>query len=120
MMNERMKKIVKALNNTSDVIGDNKKISTDEIIENGGNITITAVDIINGEEGDYAVMNLKEYPEHYYNGGKQLTDLVKMLVEEFGTVEEVNVELEKTPLALHIEVVKTKKKNDFVVVSLVN
>lgn len=120
MLNERMKKIVKALSNSSEVIGDNVKISTDEIIENGGNITITMVDIINGEDGDYAVMNMKEYPDKYYNGGKQLTDLVKMLVEEFGTIDDVNTELEKTPLALHIEVVKTKKKNDFVVVSLVD
>lgn len=120
MMNERMKKIVKALSNKSDVIGDNKKLSTDEIIENGGNMTIIAVDIIDGEDGNYAVMNLREYPARYYNGGKQLTDLVKMLVEEFGTIDDVNTELEKSPLALHIEVVKTKKKNDFVVVSLVD
>lgn len=87
-------KAKEALLNSSKVIENHSKVTTDDLISAyPAGCTISAVDIIHGEKGDYAVFNIAERPDVYSNGGKVLTSIVKAWAEDFGDMAALNNEL---------------------------
>ena len=71
--------------NSSKVIENHAKVTTDDLISAyPAGCTISAVDLIHGEKGDYAVFNIAERADVYSNGGKVLTSIVKAWADDFG------------------------------------
>ena len=77
-------------------------------------VTITDMDILTGDKGNYAVYTLKEYPKNYFFGGKSLT----LIAEEVKADSELMNELHTVGLRVSLKKVKTKKGNDFTQVEL--
>ena len=76
---------------------------TDEIV------TMTDIDIIKSEKGDFAVYLLKEKDGKYFNGGKAITELGKEIVSDNELLEELHT----SGLKVRFTKTKTRSGNDF-------
>lgn len=102
---------------SSEITAGRSKITTEEIMKNGGVLSIDQVDLITIDGKDVGVISSKEYPEKYYLGGKSLTKIITEWFNEFGA-EETNDLLKKEPFKVVLKKVKTQKGTDFVSVDL--
>ena len=76
---------------------------TDEIV------TLTDIDIIKSEKGDFAVYLVKEENGKYFNGGQAITELGKEIVSD----EELMTDLHTNGLKVRFSKTKTRSGRDF-------
>ena len=102
---------------SSEIMAGRSKITTEEIMKNGGVLSIDQVDLITIDGKDVGVVSAKEYPDKYYLGGKSITKIITEWFNEFGA-DETNGMLNKEPFKVTLKKVKTQKGTDFVSVDL--
>lgn len=91
----KFKKAAQKATSTSKVMEGKVKIDIDDIIRAyPEGITIDAVDILQGTDGDFAVCGFIEDPNAFFFGGSVLTSVVKEWVNMFGgDCEQTSAEL---------------------------
>ena len=89
-----------------------EKISTEDIIAKWPQgITLMGFDILTGKEGQYPVFSFAEDSEHYYFGGKILSDIVFGWLDDYeGDKARCNADL-KADGGLKVKLEKAKGKN---------
>lgn len=103
------------------LMANRQKVSTDVIIaEHPDYITITAFDFATSSQGEYAVVELAEYPNKYYPCGMSLTNVCRGWIEAYlGDFEEANKDLKESGgCKVKMERVRTNKGNQFVRVTV--
>jgi len=93
------------------------KVSTDRILaEHPEYITIMQFDFATSNQGQYAVVELAEYPTSYYPCGMSITNICREWVEAYqGDIEQANADLKASGgCKLRLERVRTAKGNAFV------
>ena len=97
------------------------KLSTDEAIGavegSFKYLTIIQFDVKTSRQGSrYSVVNFEEFPNHYYCGGKALTDICDQWIEAYqGDIVQANMDLKESGgCKVKIEKVRTSKGNPFI------
>lgn len=106
----------------SPLMAGKEQIKTDDLI--GQTVTVVAFDFATitdkGETKTFPVLLLREYPEHYYNGGTLLNKLCLAWASEFETIDEANAELLAFGgVQLKFSATKTKTGNNLTKVEVV-
>lgn len=106
----------------SHLMNDRNKASTEEIIKKyKGEITITAVDIAEQNDGvRYCVLNFAEDKDAFYCGGIVLTKIVDAWLDDFaGNFTKLNAALaESGGLKVKMKEEKTKSNNNITAVQV--
>ena len=98
------------------------KISTDRIlVEHPDYITILQFDFATSTQGQYAVIELAEYPASYYPCGMSITNICREWVAAYeGDIEQANADLKASGgCKVRLERVRTTKGNAFVKVTVI-
>ena len=98
-----------------------KKISTDVIIaEHPDFVTITQFDFATSRQGEFAVVELAEYPNKYYPCGMSITNICRQWIESYqGDIEQANSDLKAIGgCKVKMERVRTNKGNQFVKITV--
>lgn len=74
--------------------------------------------IINGDDGEYAVYTVAEFPDKFLFGGHVITEMVNELLEQY-TIEELNNELMEEPLAIRLTTKRSKKGRPYTAVEVI-
>ncbi|MBO5526337.1 MAG: hypothetical protein J5993_06265 [Clostridia bacterium] len=109
------------LTTLSELMVDREKISTEDIIRNfDGKITISAVDIVEQDEHTrYGVVIFKEQLTVFYCTGKILTGIIDELVNDYGSIDNVNKILrEEGGLSIKLTESKTRENKNVTRVSI--
>lgn len=98
------------------------KISTADLIARfPDGVHLCAVDLFNGDNGQYAVFNITEDDAVYYPAGSILTSMVETyLAQNGGDLSALNDELKTNPLGVSLEMGKNKKGQQLVKVEIVD
>lgn len=105
-LKESLQKIVSG----SELVVGREKLMLDDILDTELHICDFEISDMGAEEGQvYVILNFTEYPEHYTNGGKVLTDLFVKLMEN-ASYDDVRAAVSKEPIACKFTKVKTKDK----------
>lgn len=97
------------------------KVSTDVIIaEHPDYVTITAFDFASSTQGEYAVVELDEYPNKYYPCGMSITNVCRQWIESYqGDIDQANKDLKASGgCKVKLERCRTNKGNQFVKVTV--
>lgn len=97
------------------------KVSTDRILsEHPDFITILQFDFAASTQGQYAVVELAEYPTSYYPCGMSITNICREWVTAYeGDIEQANADLRASGgCKVRLERVRTNKGNAFVKVTV--
>ena len=105
--------------NGSPVISDRTKLKTGDIL--GMTLSIDEVDLITINEQPVGVFHFLEFPDKYYFGGQQLTEILTttMLPMEDGILDEVNKNLKAEPLLVKLRETKTRSGKSFTQVEII-
>ena len=98
-----------------------QKVSTDVIIaENPQFVTITQFDFATSTQGEFAVVELAEYPNKYYPCGMSITNICRQWIESYqGDIERANKDLKESGgCRIKMERVRTNKGNQFIKVTV--
>ncbi len=95
-----------------------EKVSTKEIV--GQVLTIVAFDFVNATDGkQYPILNFAELPDKFYSGGTLLNKICSAWVEEMGSIEAANEELEGIMgVQVRISETRTRTGNNLVSVEV--
>lgn len=85
-----------------------EKISVDNVI--GQVLTVSDYGFLNGEEGEYVVISIKEYPTNFIYGSSVVTQAFKNLDEQLTDEELVKILDEGLTFKLTTLVSKNKRK----------
>ena len=97
------------------------KVSTDRIIsEHPDFVTITQFDFAASRQGQYAVVELAEYPDKYYPCGMSITNICRdWLIAYEGDIGQANADLKASGgCKVRLERIRTNKGNAFVKVTV--
>lgn len=97
------------------------KVSTDRILaEHTDFVTIIQFDFATSNQGQYAVVELAEYPTSYYPCGMSITNICREWVAAYeGDIEQANADLEASGgCKVRLERMRTNKGNAFVKVTV--
>lgn len=97
------------------------KVSTDRILaEHPDFVTITQFDFAASTKGQYAVVELAEYPTSYYPCGMSITNICREWVAAYeGDAEQANADLKASGgCKVRLERVRTTSGNSFVKVTV--
>lgn len=103
------------------LMANREKVSTDVIIaENPQFVTITQFDFATSTQGEYAVVELAEYPSKYYPCGMSITNICRQWIEAYdGDMEQANKDLKECGgCRIKMERVRTSKGNQFIKVTV--
>lgn len=103
------------------LMANRKKVSTDVIItEHPEFVTITQFDFATSRQGEFAVVELAEYPNKYYPCGMSITNVCRQWIESYqGDIEQANQDLKASGgCKVKMERVRTNKGNQFVKVTV--
>ena len=98
-----------------------KKVSTDVILaEHPSFVTVIQFDFARSVQGEFAVVELAEYPNKYYPCGLSITNICRGWVESYdGDTDQANKDLKESGgCKLKLERVRTNKGNQFVKVTV--
>lgn len=98
-----------------------EKVSTNVIIaEHPEWITITQFDFASSTQGEFAVIELAEYPNKYYPCGMSITNICRGWLESYhGDIEQANNDLKASGgCKVKLERVRTNKGNQFVKITV--
>lgn len=99
-----------------------QKVSTDVILlEHPKYVTITQFDFASSTQGEYAVVELGEYPNKYYPCGMSITNICRQWVDAYeGDIDTANKDLKASGgCRVKMERVRTAKGNQFVKVTVI-
>lgn len=120
-LNERLKKARKQ-GALSELMENRDKIETAEYL--GKILTITDVDVVDydSEEGHchYGIVVVAEYPNSFIMCGKSLTEVAEFILNAFGEsgMNDIKTFLAENVVQFTAELVKTKKKQNFVNITI--
>ena len=103
------------------LMANRQKVSTDVVItEHPDYVTVTAFDFASSTQGEYAVVELAEYPGKYYPCGLSITNICRQWIDAYdGDIEQANKDLKQSGgCRLRLERVRTAKGNAFVKVTV--
>lgn len=103
------------------LMANRQKVSTDVIIaENPQFVTITQFDFATSTQGEYAVVELAEYPNKYYPCGMSISNICRQWIESYqGDMEQANKDLKASGgCRVRLERCRTNKGNQFVKVTV--
>lgn len=103
------------------LMANRQKVSTDVVItEHPDYVTILAFDFASSTQGEYAVVELAEYPNKYYPCGLSITNVCRQWLGEYqGDIEQANKDLKQSGgCRVRLERVRTNKGNAFVKVTV--
>lgn len=107
----------------SELMAGREQLKTEDLI--GKEVTVVQFDFATitdkGVEKTFPVLILKEYPDHYYNGGTLLMKLCQAWAAEYdGDIEAASADLEKSGgVKLRFKTTKTKSGNNLTSVDVV-
>ena len=107
----------------SHLMSGREQLKTEDLV--GKTVTVIAFDfasiIDKGEEKTFPVLLLKEYPDHYYNGGTLLSKLCQAWAAEYdGDVESASTDLYNSGgVQLKFKNAKTKSGNNLTSIEVV-
>lgn len=78
----------------------------------GSKLTVEDFGFMKGDDGDYVVITLREYPQHFIYGSSVVTEAFKTLDEKFN--EEQIAGLLKLGLTFKLEEVTSKNKRKYI------
>ena len=87
---------------------------TGEVLNNI--LTVDDYGYLDGDDGEYVVISLKEYPKHFIYGGSVVTDAFKKLEEKIGA--ENMAQLIQHGLTFRLSELISKNKRKYVRISL--
>lgn len=93
--------------------GKTKLEVTGEVLNN--TLTVDDYGYLEGDDGEYVVISLKEYPEHFIYGGSVVTDAFKKLESKIG-VDKIT-ELIQHGLTFRLSELVSKNKRKYVRIS---
>lgn len=85
-----------------------EKIAVDEVI--GKILTVADYGFLNGDEGEYVVVSLREYPTNFIYGSSVVTQAFKNLDEQLSVDEIANILNEGLTFRLSTLISKNKRK----------
>lgn len=103
------------------IMAGKSKVTTETIIkENPNHVTIMAFDFAKGSQGEFAVVELGEYPQNYYPCGMCLTNICRGWSEAYdGDMTTANKDLRDSGgVKVKLERVRTSKGNQFIKVTI--
>lgn len=103
------------------LMANRKKVSTDVIItEHPEFVTITQFDFATSRQGEFAVVELAEYPGKYYPCGMSITNVCRQWIESYqGDIEQANNDLKQSGgCKVKMERVRTNNGNQFIKVTV--
>ena len=77
----------------SPLMEDKIRVETAEVADKP--VTIVGVDFVDGNNGEFSIILLKEYPDNFLFGGSVVTDRLKKLSNSLGGVDELNMAIDK-------------------------
>lgn len=109
----KYKDLARRVSGESELTRGRTKITTEDIIKRyPEGFSICAVDLFGKGTDAYAVLNIVEDENVYLYGGKALTELVTVMLNN-STPDVVNNELAGEPLRIKLTTKKTKAGRDF-------
>lgn len=103
------------------LMANREKVSTDIILaEHPDFVTITGFDFAASTQGEFAVVELSEYPKKYYPCGMSITNICRQWIESYqGDIEQANKDLKESGgCKVKLERCRTNKGNQFVRVTV--
>ena len=103
------------------LMANREKISTDRVLsEHPDYVTIMQFDFATSTQGEYAVVELAEYPNKYYPCGLSITNICRQWLDAYeGDIEQANKDLKASGgCRVKLERVRTSKGNAFVKVTV--
>ena len=108
------------LTTLSPLMIDKEKLALEEIADGEQVVSLDAVDLIELDGEEVCVFTTKEYPNYFSFGGVALKNLVNGIMDKTkATIDEINVELSKTPLEMIFTRAKTKKGRDVTTIKII-
>ena len=120
-LSERLKKELKQ-GALSELMENREKLETDDYL--GKTCTIADIDVVDYDMEEkhyhYAIIRVLEYPKHFIMCGKALTDISEYILNAFKESGEEDLKqfLAENVVQFTAELVKTKKKQDFVKITI--
>lgn len=120
-LNERLKKARKQ-GALSELMENRDKIETAEYL--GKILTITDVDVVDYDSEEdhchYGIIVVAEYPNSFIMCGKSLTEVAEFILNAFGEsgMNDIKTFLAENVVQFTAELVKTKKKQNFVNITI--
>ena len=103
------------------LMANREKVSTDRVLsEHPDFVTVVQFDFASSTQGEYAVVELAEYPNKYYPCGLSITNVCRQWSEAYeGDIEQANKDLKASGgCRIRLERVRTAKGNQFVKVTV--
>ena len=103
------------------LMANREKVSTDRVLsEHQDFVTVVQFDFATSTQGEYAVVELAEYPNNYYPCGLSITNGCRQWLEAYeGDIEQANKDLKTSGgCRIRLERVRTAKGNQFVKVTV--
>lgn len=98
------------LSKPSEICGDRENGKYETLI--GKVATLEEVDFATNSKGNaFVVFLLKEYPDTYYCGGQTVTDKISRVVEQAGSLEDLNEELKADDVRLRFLRKKSEQRD---------
>ena len=118
MTTRTLREVAQEVLTLSPLMTGREKISTKDIV--GKTLTIIAFDFVNSDDGkQYPVLNFAELPNNFYSGGTLLAKICNAWVEEMGSIEAANLELEGIMgVQIRMGETRTKSGNNLVTVEV--
>lgn len=88
-----LKEMLKSMEIMSPLMEDKIRVETAEVADKP--VTIVGVDFVDGNNGEFSIILLKEYPDNFLFGGSVVTDRLKKLSNSLGGVDELNMAIDK-------------------------
>ena len=103
------------------LMANRQKVSTDRILtEHQDFVTVVQFDFATSTQGEYAVVELAEYPGKYYPCGTSITNVCREWLDAYeGDIDQANKDLKQSGgCRVRLERVRTNKGNAFVKVTV--
>lgn len=88
-----LKEMLKSMEIMSPLMEDKIRVETAEVADKP--VTIVGVDFVEGNNGEFSIILLEEYPDNFLFGGSVVTDRLKKLSNSLGGVDELNMAIDK-------------------------
>lgn len=88
-----LKEMLKSMEIMSPLMEDKIRVETAEVADKP--VTIVGVDFVDGNNGEFSIILLKEYPDNFLFGGSVVTDRLKKLSNSLGGADELNMAIDK-------------------------
>lgn len=97
---------------TSKLYTGRKKLSMDNLIgEYPNGVTLEAVDLVNGNDGEYAVFTIKEDPTVFVNANTIFTEFISNVIASGVSLDQINADWAQQDFKVKFSKCKAQKSN---------